>query len=561
MNFLHRQERNQLAGQNLQGDAQKRFESDANHSQDNGNSGQNEAEALEAIRKAAEQGDVVAQRLLDACYEYGRGVAQPHAEAAKRHREAAEDAQQEEGENESGAIPDVPISGNSNQDRDATRSSKHAECVSAREATRTRSSQRAECVSAREAAFDILAAMSDKELKALFVDSAYLVAPAWLYGFVIGIFLLSAIIFAFWGLETRVFMIFFCLIFSALLFLPAFLFRRCRSGAARKTMIFICVIMIANCALLMINKIATAGERLIFIMPLLLSCLFIWALIRVIKSTKNKLLFGTNAITHAQVKSAWKSRKKHRAWTREQCPPANLLPPKIDKGVSIACAVFMAFLVFLPIVAGAVVDTCSSIVSPNPEKLFEQAENYANGADGFKQDDAKAFECFRKAAEQGHAKAQACLGFCYFLGKGVRQDYAEAVKWFRKAAEQGQPDAQAWLGVCCENGYGVRQDLEEAVKWYRKAAKQGALDAQLLLGRCYAEGKGVRQDDAEAAEWFRRAAEQGDSDAQFLLGRCYEFGNGVEKDLVEAVKWYRKAAKQGDSAAEKALIRLGVPCR
>jgi len=35
---------------------------------------------------------------------------------------------------------------------------------------------------------------------------------------------------------------------------------------------------------------------------------------------------------------------------------------------------------------------------------------------------------FTKAAEQGHAKAQSYLGFCYFLGKGVAEDKAETVK-------------------------------------------------------------------------------------------------------------------------------------
>ncbi len=49
----------------------------------------------------------------------------------------------------------------------------------------------------------------------------------------------------------------------------------------------------------------------------------------------------------------------------------------------------------------------------------------------------KAVKLYRKAAEQGHANAQFCLGCCYFEGKGVEEDKTEAVKWYRKAAEQG----------------------------------------------------------------------------------------------------------------------------
>ena len=54
---------------------------------------------------------------------------------------------------------------------------------------------------------------------------------------------------------------------------------------------------------------------------------------------------------------------------------------------------------------------------------------------------------YRARAEQGDAKAQARLGFCYLKGSGVTRDSAEAVKWFRKAADQGYAVAQYDLGV------------------------------------------------------------------------------------------------------------------
>ena len=61
---------------------------------------------------------------------------------------------------------------------------------------------------------------------------------------------------------------------------------------------------------------------------------------------------------------------------------------------------------------------------------------YAGGI-GVPENNAEAFKWFRKAAEQGHAKAQYNLGLMYDKGQGVPQDYAEAVKWYRLAAEQG----------------------------------------------------------------------------------------------------------------------------
>jgi len=90
---------------------------------------------------------------------------------------------------------------------------------------------------------------------------------------------------------------------------------------------------------------------------------------------------------------------------------------------------------------------------------------------------------FRKAAEQGDAKAQGSLGSMYYQGRGVKQDDGQAVGWFRKAAEQGYAVAQFLLALTYENGRGVKQDDVQATAWYRKAAEQGYADAQKRLNR------------------------------------------------------------------------------
>ncbi len=158
---------------------------------------------------------------------------------------------------------------------------------------------------------------------------------------------------------------------------------------------------------------------------------------------------------------------------------------------------------------------------------------------------AEAVKSFRKAAEQGHAGAQASLGGHYLSGQGVPQNDAEAVKWLRKAAEQGDGLAQVSLGWMYEGGRGVEQDDAEAVKWYRKAADQADPRGQFALGVRYAEGQGVPQNDAEAVKSFRKAAEQGHAGAQNNLGVMYQEGRGVPQNDDEAVKWLRKAAEQG----------------
>ena len=90
------------------------------------------------------------------------------------------------------------------------------------------------------------------------------------------------------------------------------------------------------------------------------------------------------------------------------------------------------------------------------------------------------------------------------------QDYVEALKWYRKAAEQGYAKAQYNLGLMYDNGDGVAEDHAEAFKWFRKAAEQGYASAQHNLGVMYAKGEGVPEDSVAAYAWFSVAAASGD---------------------------------------------------
>jgi TPR repeat protein len=92
---------------------------------------------------------------------------------------------------------------------------------------------------------------------------------------------------------------------------------------------------------------------------------------------------------------------------------------------------------------------------------------------GCDRNETEALKLYRKAAEQGYARAQSNLGVFYQRGCcGVDKDEAEAVMWYRKAADQDNAIAQYNLGVCYEYGYGVVSDKAMARVWYNKAANQ-----------------------------------------------------------------------------------------
>ena len=79
-------------------------------------------------------------------------------------------------------------------------------------------------------------------------------------------------------------------------------------------------------------------------------------------------------------------------------------------------------------------------------------------------------------ARQGDVHAQWRLGQMYYNGEGVRQDYAKAFEWYQKAAaheNSGVAYAQYNLGVMYYNGEGVRQDYAQAKEWVGKACDNG----------------------------------------------------------------------------------------
>ena len=171
---------------------------------------------------------------------------------------------------------------------------------------------------------------------------------------------------------------------------------------------------------------------------------------------------------------------------------------------------------------------------------------------GVEKDKNKAIDWYRKAAEQGYAPAQNNLGNCY-----IANERKEAAKWYRKAAEQNNADAQGSLGYCYEAGLGVTKNYYEAVKWYKKSAQQGDAGSMYRLALCYETGKGVTKNKTEAMKWYKASAENGSSSAQYKLGLYYYTGNGVTKNTTEAVNWWRKAANQGHTTAKEKLKDLG----
>lgn len=152
----------------------------------------------------------------------------------------------------------------------------------------------------------------------------------------------------------------------------------------------------------------------------------------------------------------------------------------------------------------------------------------------------KAVECYRKAAERGHAEAQFQLGCMLQSGNNYPRDYAEAARWFSEAARQGHMEAKKRLD-------------EPPISVYYKA---GHLDAAALysLGRMYEEGHDAVLDYHKALEYYRTSAKLGNADAMYRIGRMCDDGIGMAQNKSEALEWYRKAAEHGSADARNLLV-------
>ena len=131
---------------------------------------------------------------------------------------------------------------------------------------------------------------------------------------------------------------------------------------------------------------------------------------------------------------------------------------------------------------------------------------YAQGH-GVPQDFKKAFEIFKKVADEGDADAQYNVGLLYLSGQGVKKDSEEAAKYFGLATAQGQSDAeynQALLYL-----YGKDEsDKRKAFKILQKLANNGFVPAQSIFGLMYLRGDTVAKDAKTAATWIIKGREQ-----------------------------------------------------
>ncbi|MCD7771169.1 MAG: sel1 repeat family protein [Oscillospiraceae bacterium] len=196
---------------------------------------------------------------------------------------------------------------------------------------------------------------------------------------------------------------------------------------------------------------------------------------------------------------------------------------------------------------------------------------------GVEQNDVKAVQLYRKAAEKGVANAYLHLAVSYVSGWGVPKDLGEALRWAEKAeaanvrnadtlaekirysliveenreiiakSQQEFPDGKyknseifLMISELSNSGY-----LEKAFGLALRLALKGDNFAKATCAMTYYYGLGVKEDNAKALYWYEQAGDLIFENDQLCCGKLYYFGDGVKQDLPKALYWFEKAAKNG----------------
>jgi ankyrin repeat protein len=140
------------------------------------------------------------------------------------------------------------------------------------------------------------------------------------------------------------------------------------------------------------------------------------------------------------------------------------------------------------------------------------------------------------AAKNGNGKSQHMLSDLYRNGYCVPQDDARALQWARKAADGGYAPAYFDVGYFLVQGIGTEKNPAAAVCWLEKASAT-RIEAHYQLAMIYWNGEGVTQNYQKAHEYALRGARLGDPSAQAITA-IFEAQNGFQfSDPFDAYKW------------------------
>ena len=187
------------------------------------------------------------------------------------------------------------------------------------------------------------------------------------------------------------------------------------------------------------------------------------------------------------------------------------------------------------------------------QAMFTLGQRYEFGS-GVPRDCDKALMWYRRAAEEGDARAMNAIGLWNIEGNCVEKDEPAGIDLLKQAADLGEPAAMFNLA----RRYAIRSDaapknreesaeyFSKAIAGFRKLADAGERRAYFQLGVIYSEGIGIARDDRAALDYLQKAAALNDTRAMLFLASLCTESRGSECDAKKSFEWCHKAAQLGD---------------
>ncbi|GHT41142.1 hypothetical protein FACS189443_2510 [Planctomycetales bacterium] len=149
------------------------------------------------------------------------------------------------------------------------------------------------------------------------------------------------------------------------------------------------------------------------------------------------------------------------------------------------------------------------------------------------------------------AALQWFIAHCYDEGiGGAKENKAKAFAWYKKAAETDgvaliTNDAQFRIAQAYDKGEGVPEDKKAAFRQYSKAADAGNILAQYKVAQMYDEGNGIEEDRDKAQVWFRKVRDSriGDFDIPPEAGAMMKLPKALRNKIDEELGLIREAQK------------------
>ncbi len=160
----------------------------------------------------------------------------------------------------------------------------------------------------------------------------------------------------------------------------------------------------------------------------------------------------------------------------------------------------------------------------------------------------ESYQAVRDAAEAGDAfaawqLAEALEGETLFsVLPEEERGKSRCLVWYEKAAEAGIVPAMVKMGKCFLNGQYTDKDLSRYIEWADRAAACGNVWGLYRMGLYHEE----RENDDAAFQYFQAAFRQGDAKAPLRLGRMYLSGQGTARDVAKAVECFKESASRGE---------------